>query len=404
MDDFEIDVQAQKENEASNVQLPLNFLTFGEIEPDDTKVYIKQDVYKALEKYALADVDHERGTILIGDFCEELGKTHVIISNYIEAKYTDASASTLTFTHETWDYVHNEQDEKYPDKKIVGWQHTHPGYGIFLSNYDLFIHENFFNLPFQIAYVIDPVQKLRGFFQWKNGKIEKLKGFYIYDDVGKSIKIEREEEKNTPVTPTKKTSIALTIFMAILSIAVIGLTVFSVSLFGKYNSMLNKYDEQFAEQEQLKNQISQQKDLIDKQQSNIDKQSTDIADLQEQLINSVTDDTGKATAEYLLEKLENQEIVLQNQDAVIKELQALIKKDDKTSDDDPSDNKKKGVVLRCIVHTVQSGESLSRICKEYDIDYNATKNIILAFNGITNPDLIHVGQKIIIPIFDDEND
>ena len=91
MDDFEIDVQAQKENEASNVQLPLNFLTFGEIEPDDTKVYIKQDVYKALEKYALADVDHERGTILIGDFCEELGKTHVIISNYIEAKYTDAS-------------------------------------------------------------------------------------------------------------------------------------------------------------------------------------------------------------------------------------------------------------------------------------------------------------------------
>ena len=167
--------------------------------------------------------------------------------------------------------------------------------------------------------------------------------------------------------------------------------------------MLNKYDEQFAEQEQLKNQISQQKDLIDKQQSNIDKQSTDIADLQEQLIHSVTDDTGKATAEYLLEKLENQEIVLQNQDAVIKELQALIKKDDKTSDDDPGDNEKKGV-LRCIVHTVQSGESLSRICKEYDIDYNATKNIILAFNGITNPDLIHVGQKIIIPIFDDEND
>ena len=403
MDDFEIEVQAQKENESSNVQLPLNFLTFGEIEPDDTKVYIKQDVYKALEKYALADVDHERGTILIGDFCEELGKTHVIISNYIEAKYTDASASTLTFTHETWDYVHNEQDEKYPDKKIVGWQHTHPGYGVFLSNYDLFIHENFFNLPFQIAYVIDPVQKLRGFFQWKNGIIEKLKGFYIYDDVGRSIKIEREEEKSTPLTPTKKTSIALTVFMVLLSIAVIGLAVFSVSLFGKYNSMLNKYDEQFAEQEQLKNQISQQKDLIDKQQSNIDKQSTDIADLQEQLINSVTDNTGKATAEYLLEKLENQEIVLQNQDAVIKELQALIKKDDKTSDDDPGDNEKKGV-LRCIVHTVQSGESLSRICKEYDIDYNATKNIILAFNGITNPDLIHVGQKIIIPIFDDEND
>ena len=33
---------------------------------------------------------------------------------------------------------------EYPDKKIVGWQHTHPGYGIFLSSYDIFIQENFY--------------------------------------------------------------------------------------------------------------------------------------------------------------------------------------------------------------------------------------------------------------------
>ena len=165
-DTFDIEISEQEQEATGTVQLPLNFLTIGEIENDDVKVYIKQDVYKALEKYALADVEHERGTIILGDFYDELGKTHVVISNYIEARYTDASASTLTFTHETWDYVHKEQDSKYPDKKIVGWQHTHPSYGIFLSNYDLFIHENFFNLPFQVAYVIDPIQNLRGFFQW----------------------------------------------------------------------------------------------------------------------------------------------------------------------------------------------------------------------------------------------
>lgn len=182
--DFDIEIQDSHDENEAHVQLPMNFLAFGEIEPDDVKVYIKQDVYRALEKYALVDVEHERGTILLGDYCKDLGKVHVIISNYIEARYTDASASTLTFTHETWDYVYKEQGAKYPDKKIVGWQHTHPSYGIFLSNYDLFIQENFFNLPFQVAYVIDPIQKIRGFFQWKNGKIEKLKGYYIYDDVG----------------------------------------------------------------------------------------------------------------------------------------------------------------------------------------------------------------------------
>lgn len=128
--DFDIEIQDSHDENEAHVQLPMNFLAFGEIEPDDVKVYIKQDVYRALEKYALVDVEHERGTILLGDYCEDLGKIHVVISNYIEARYTDASASTLTFTHETWDYVYKEQGAKYPDKKIVGWQHTHPSYGM----------------------------------------------------------------------------------------------------------------------------------------------------------------------------------------------------------------------------------------------------------------------------------
>lgn len=234
--DFDIEIQdSHNENEA-HVQLPMNFLAFGEIEPDDVKVYIKQDVYRALEKYALVDVEHERGTILLGDYCEDLGKIHVIISNYIEARYTDASASTLTFTHETWDYVYKEQGAKYPDKKIVGWQHTHPSYGIFLSNYDLFIQENFFNLPFQVAYVIDPIQKIRGFFQWKNGKIEKLKGYYIYDDVGKSIKIEPEREA-TRKQPTHQSGKALPILSA-LAILVAGISL--VSMFNMRSSLIEQ--------------------------------------------------------------------------------------------------------------------------------------------------------------------
>ncbi|OQB15783.1 MAG: Mov34/MPN/PAD-1 family protein [Firmicutes bacterium ADurb.Bin193] len=136
----------------------------GAVNIDDVKIYIKQDVYLKIEKFSKEDTSRERGGILIGDYFENNKKKNIIISAFIEAKYTDASASTLTFTHETWDYIHSEQKKLYPDKKIIGWQHTHPSYGIFLSNYDLFIHENFFNLPWQIAYVIDPIADKRGFF------------------------------------------------------------------------------------------------------------------------------------------------------------------------------------------------------------------------------------------------
>lgn len=332
-DDFEIEIQQDTQEQSNQVQLPMNILLFGEVENDDVKVYIKQDVYKALEKYALADIEHERGTIILGDYCEELGKKHVIVSNYIEAKYTDASASTLTFTHETWDYVHKEHDEKYSDKKIVGWQHTHPSYGIFLSNYDLFIHENFFNLPFQIAYVIDPVQNIRGFFQWKNGKIEKLKGYYIYDDIGKPIKIEQvQKEKEKKQLERSNSTKILTILVSLLCVATVILAISTISLKRLYNRQL---------EEQIKMQTSVQE--------------------QESTIKSQTD--------------------------TIEELQTKINENSASTDG-----------IKYIMYTVQSGDTLLKICEDKNVDFYSNKKIILSMNGIDNPDEIYVGQNIVLPI------
>ena len=128
--DFDIEIQSAHVEQSDSVLLPMNFLTFGEIKSNDVQVYIRQSVYKALEKLALSDTRTELGSILLGQYCKSSGVTHVIISEYIEAKYTDASAATLTFTHDTWDYIHKEHARRYPDLKIIGWQHTHPNYGI----------------------------------------------------------------------------------------------------------------------------------------------------------------------------------------------------------------------------------------------------------------------------------
>lgn len=374
--DFDIEIQdSHNENEA-HVQLPMNFLAFGEIEPDDVKVYIKQDVYRALEKYALVDVEHERGTILLGDYCEDLGKVHVIISNYIEARYTDASASTLTFTHETWDYVYKEQGAKYPDKKIVGWQHTHPSYGIFLSNYDLFIQENFFNLPFQVAYVIDPIQKIRGFFQWKNGKIEKLKGYYIYDDIGKSIKIEQPKVKKAELPPTRSSKVT-TILTALLCASTVFLACFVFSLNGKY-------EEQLKRQEEILNDLSEQGDVINSQTDTIEK-------LQEQLVNGILDSSGQTTAADLIEMLENHEITLQNQEKVLEELKAFVENSKQESDE-----------AKFITYTVVEGDTLAKICSEHGLDYKTNINIIIELNSIKDVNLIYVGQKLLLPVAESE--
>ena len=44
-----------------------------------------------------------------------------------------------------------------------------PASGSFLSHHDLFIHQQFFAQPLQVAYVVDPINQTRGFFQWRDG-------------------------------------------------------------------------------------------------------------------------------------------------------------------------------------------------------------------------------------------
>jgi hypothetical protein len=56
----------------------------------------------------------------------------------------------------------------------VGWYHSHPSFGIFLSEHDLFIHRNFFSGPAQIAVVVDPINCTEGVFAWRHGEIAKV--------------------------------------------------------------------------------------------------------------------------------------------------------------------------------------------------------------------------------------
>lgn len=392
--DIEIDSAAaekiKQETEKKAVQLPLNFLTIGEIENDDVKVYIKQDVYKKLEKYAVSDTAHELGTIILGDYSEELGKMHVIISDFIYAKYTDASASTLTFTHETWDYVNKEHDEKYPDKKIVGWQHTHPGYGIFLSNYDLFIQENFFNLPFQVAYVIDPVQQLRGFFQWKNGKIEKLKGFYIYDELGKTIKIEQPKAKGEKADKTSEAAASKLgkfqpIALGVLSVVTAGLLIAVVSL-------SQKYTKQLENQQILESRIEEQGLLLTGQTNQPNTEAQRNVGTTQDNSENVQNNSGE-TQGNSGEAQGNTGETQNNPGGT--EVPADTAAEENKSTDSPTEETHT-VTFR--TYTIQSGDSLETVCQQYGLDYPSAYKMILSINGIDDANQIYTGETILLPL------
>jgi len=169
--------------------LPENIVSTGTPESSKKKVYILQSVYKTIHEFSSDKTDIECGGILLGSYSQYSGNTDIVISAFVEAKYSKCTASTLTFTHETWNYINKIHESRYPELKIAGWIHTHPNYGIFLSEYDEFIVKNFFNQSYQTAYVIDPVRNKEGFFINTDNGIRMLGGFYVYDEVGVEINI-----------------------------------------------------------------------------------------------------------------------------------------------------------------------------------------------------------------------
>lgn len=122
--------------------------------------------------HAASRRDIEVGGVLLGSG----DSSRVRVEAALPALAARGGSTHVTFTADTWAEVHRVIDERHPGLAIVGWYHTHPGFGIFLSEMDLFIHRSFFDLPFQLAIVVDPVSGERGVFAWRDGRIEQVDG------------------------------------------------------------------------------------------------------------------------------------------------------------------------------------------------------------------------------------
>lgn len=141
------------------------------------QVHIAAGVVRSIRQHARASMKTEVCGVLIG---REEG-AQVIASACIQGVNAAQGGAHVTFTQETWEHIYQIKDKEYPEERIVGWYHSHPSFGIFLSDHDLFIHENFFSSPSQVAWVYDPVSDEEGCFGWVRGKIERLTRITVRD-------------------------------------------------------------------------------------------------------------------------------------------------------------------------------------------------------------------------------
>jgi proteasome lid subunit RPN8/RPN11 len=146
-------------------------------------VFMNRAAYIRVTVHACSD-STEVGGVLVGHWCadEESDEQFVIVKHALPARHTRQGSVYLTFTQDSLVDLHDQIDKRFEGERIVGWYHTHPRMGIFLSHYDTWLHNNFFPEPWQVALVVEPYSSLGGFFiRQPDGSLNPNRYFGFYE-------------------------------------------------------------------------------------------------------------------------------------------------------------------------------------------------------------------------------
>ena len=164
-------------------------------------VVMEAEVARKIRQHARGSMKAEVCGVLIGGTEHE----RMTVEACIQGNNAAQGGAHVTFTQDTWEHIYKIKDKEYPDQKIVGWYHSHPGFGVFLSEHDLFIQQNFFSNPQQVAWVYDPHTDEEGCFGWVGDKIEKLSairvGYSQSVEINANAANDYEEDEDSPVAP-----------------------------------------------------------------------------------------------------------------------------------------------------------------------------------------------------------
>ena len=107
----------------------------------------------------------ERGGLLIGEpIVKEAGDTLPVLVHVRAAAAgidDEATSTSLRLHTGVWDAA---RAALQPGECVVGWFHSHPGFGAFFSGTDRHTQRGFFHHPFSLGWVIDPRRREQAWF------------------------------------------------------------------------------------------------------------------------------------------------------------------------------------------------------------------------------------------------
>lgn len=139
--------------------------------PNKYVVYADSVVIERIMAHARQDTERECFGLLMGNVYVDgkSGVTWIYLQDAIAASQVDADITTVEVSREEFMRINDEVDrireQTNDDVRKIGWYHSHPNYGIFMSNTDRLNQKRYYYQEWQLALVVDPIRGTLGFFR-----------------------------------------------------------------------------------------------------------------------------------------------------------------------------------------------------------------------------------------------
>lgn len=396
-------------------QIPKNVRQIGNVS-DSPKIYVEDyvDTFFAQLSEKSEKAKAPVGAFLVGDIQTGGDEDYVYIYGAIQMHDLKMSGNEYVIDEDTWKRAYEDCKQFFEDGEMLGWFVAHPGIPLTPDSSVIKLHKKSFPKKNTVFIMKDPVEKDETYFVHKMNDLMEIGGHYTYYEKNPCMQnyMIASRKKNGAVSPETVEDRAAQDFRNLvrkrgerqkrrkaggLMYAASACLVLVLIIMGV--SMVNSFDRMKSVQSTL-DALADTSGTVETRETS---GSVTAVTSEEQTGDGENKDDqtgGDQTAED--QSGENQDTAAQNPDGQDTGVQSGQAADEQNSDDqsgqdtagqasaDSDENGSNGV------YVVEEGDTLAIISRKMYGDVNHV-DAICRMNGITDGNLIYVGQKLLLP-------
>lgn len=215
-----------EEKQVKNFRLPNNRRQIGQPHLAELEVFIEDYAFSFAKGLAERDYTGCVVGVLVGEYFGTGEK--ILIRGVLEARDVLVH-DVVCFTEENWAGIYRDIREYFPNQQIVGWFLGGPGFLLEDEERQKKILMDNFGGGDKVLFKVDSIEKEQHILHYKEGRMQELRGYYIYYEKNtemqnymlgtkqtiveeETIKPSFKEEKEEVILPRRRQEVNTTSF------------------------------------------------------------------------------------------------------------------------------------------------------------------------------------------------